>query len=325
MINILSSYLLLGILLFLFSVIFPPLDALTTIDLSAHMLQHFLVITSGAIIAYSLFSKKQMPFQSLVSKISIIVIAIVLAYWHLPSPWDSAVLNPAEHVIEHTSFLFAGLLIGAYLIRLSDSQKVWLSLLAFFGHMVYAAILLIPSYRVYPLYSVDDQYLLGTRLLLGGPLLLIGAAYIIARNPHWLGLVREQSNKIKPRGRSSLMKSIAFAVNVSIILTSSIYSSAIAISLSAPHSANGVIVYIIETPFSWQFSPQSVKVVIGINNTVTWISRSVSYDTVTSIDGSFNSGPIPPGGKFTYTFERPGLYKYYCMYHPWMVGQVLVI
>ena len=84
-------------------------------------------------------------------------------------------------------------------------------------------------------------------------------------------------------------------------------------------------VYIVETPLSWGYSPQDLKVVIGVNNTVTWISHSISYDTITSTGGNFSSGPIAPGQTFTFTFSTPGEYGYKCIYHPWMTGGVDVL
>jgi plastocyanin len=81
----------------------------------------------------------------------------------------------------------------------------------------------------------------------------------------------------------------------------------------------------VETPVSWQFSPQRIIVMLGVNNTVTWMSRSISYDTVTGSDGSFSSGPIAPGHTFTHTFTETGEFEYKCIYHPWMVGYETVV
>jgi len=72
------------------------------------------------------------------------------------------------------------------------------------------------------------------------------------------------------------------------------------------------------------FSRDQVTVVIGVNNTVTWVNNDNAAHTVTSKDGSFGSGNIGSGGSFTYTFTTPGTYRYYCAYHSWMVGTVVV-
>ncbi|HVC27165.1 MAG TPA: cupredoxin domain-containing protein [Nitrososphaerales archaeon] len=75
---------------------------------------------------------------------------------------------------------------------------------------------------------------------------------------------------------------------------------------------------------SFSYSPDQVTVVMGVNNTVTWVNNDNAPHTVTANDGSFGSGNIGSGGSYTYTFTEPGTYAYYCAYHSWMVGTVVV-
>jgi plastocyanin len=72
------------------------------------------------------------------------------------------------------------------------------------------------------------------------------------------------------------------------------------------------------------YSPDPVTVVIGVNNTVSWVNNDSAPHTVTADDGSFGSGNIAPTATFTFTFKTPGTYQYHCIYHPWMVGTVIV-
>jgi copper-containing nitrite reductase len=72
------------------------------------------------------------------------------------------------------------------------------------------------------------------------------------------------------------------------------------------------------------YSPQTITVVIGVNNTVTWINNDDAPHTVTATDGSFNSGNLNAGQSWTHTFIAAGTYTYYCSYHPWMKGTVVV-
>jgi plastocyanin len=72
------------------------------------------------------------------------------------------------------------------------------------------------------------------------------------------------------------------------------------------------------------YSPSPVTVVMGVNNTVTWVNNDSAPHTVTANDGSFDSGNLAPTGTFTFTFTTPGTYEYHCIYHPWMVGTVVV-
>jgi len=72
------------------------------------------------------------------------------------------------------------------------------------------------------------------------------------------------------------------------------------------------------------YSPDTIVVVIGMNNTVTWTNDDSMPHTVTSASSLFDSGNMNPGDTFTYTFTTPGTYQYGCSYHPWMKGTVIV-
>lgn len=72
------------------------------------------------------------------------------------------------------------------------------------------------------------------------------------------------------------------------------------------------------------YSPATITVVIGTNNTVAWTNNDVSIHTVTANDKSFDSGDIAPGGVFLQTFTTPGIFAYHCVYHSWMAGTVVV-
>lgn len=77
------------------------------------------------------------------------------------------------------------------------------------------------------------------------------------------------------------------------------------------------------------YSPDNVTLVIGLNNTVVWQNNDSIHHTVTSSSApsgaSFDSRNIESGSCYIHTFSTPGTYKYYCEYHPWMVGTITVI
>jgi nitrite reductase (NO-forming) len=75
---------------------------------------------------------------------------------------------------------------------------------------------------------------------------------------------------------------------------------------------------------STYYSPPTITVVIGVNNTVTWVNNDDAPHTVTATDGSFNSGNLNGGQSWSFTFTTPGTYTYYCAYHSWMKGTVIV-
>jgi plastocyanin len=330
----LVSTVFLGVVLLVFAAGFPPFDDATEVDLTLHMLQHVLVILAGVLIAYPLFGRRllRQDVHEWIPTLALVVSIVLIVFWHFPGPWDAAVLNPLIHVVEHLSFLVVGLFAGSWLLLLSDSGKIGALFAAFFGHMGYAVALISPwGVRVYPLYSLQNQTTLGWVLLLSGPILVVGVAYVIARNPEWLGgysgpkagpRVRRQTflNKAKtPRWLAPMMTLALVAVMVGYFAV-----TAYAIGTAQPPSGSGPTIFIVDTPVSWQYSPQNIKVVIGVNATVTWVSHSISYDTVTDRLGAFGSGPIAPGQTFAHTFSAPGVYPYYCLYHPWMTGTVTV-
>jgi len=205
--------------------------------------------------------------------------------------------------------------------------------------MGYAVVLISPwNVQVYPLYSLSDQAILGWALLLTGPILVVGIAYVIARNPDWLGQAPGSSVARERRetflNRIQVPRWIAPSLTILLVVTSAGYFGFTAYALTNQGSppAGSAVVYIAETPVYWQYSPQNITVVLGQNSTVTWVSHSISYDTVTgkgSAGGQcgtgFSSCAIAPGQTYTFTFTRPGVYQYYCIYHPWMTGQVTVL
>lgn len=75
---------------------------------------------------------------------------------------------------------------------------------------------------------------------------------------------------------------------------------------------------------STYYSPPTITVVIGKNNTVTWVNKDIAPHTVTADDGSFNSGNLNPGDSYTHVFTTPGTYAYHCAYHSWMRGTIIV-
>lgn len=80
------------------------------------------------------------------------------------------------------------------------------------------------------------------------------------------------------------------------------------------------------------YVPDTITVVIGVNNTVVWVNddngpETGAAHTVTSVsgNGTLSSGYIAENANYTFTFTAPGTYDYYCTYHSWMTGTVIVL
>jgi len=77
------------------------------------------------------------------------------------------------------------------------------------------------------------------------------------------------------------------------------------------------------------FSPDTITLVIGVNNSVTWTNDDNAAHTVTAVNTTagaavFDSGNLAAGASYTYAFTAPGTYLYKCNYHNWMTGTVVV-
>jgi plastocyanin len=73
---------------------------------------------------------------------------------------------------------------------------------------------------------------------------------------------------------------------------------------------------------NYSFGPATLTVKVG--TTVKWTNQDTVAHTVTSDSGVFDSGNLPQGQSFSYTFATAGTYPYHCTYHAMMTGTVVV-
>ena len=70
------------------------------------------------------------------------------------------------------------------------------------------------------------------------------------------------------------------------------------------------------------FSPATLTITAG--DTVTWTNDDPVVHTSTSAGGAWDSGDLPQGASFSFTFTTPGTYDYLCTPHPSMTGRIVV-
>jgi plastocyanin len=70
------------------------------------------------------------------------------------------------------------------------------------------------------------------------------------------------------------------------------------------------------------FQPNRIQIATG--TTVTWTNGDALDHTVTAGDGSFDSGLIAPGARWSHTFTKAGTYQFSCRPHSFMKGVVIV-
>jgi len=136
------------------------------------------------------------------------------------------------------------------------------------------------------------------------------------------------SNSLRPHPIATLKVSVAAGL-LTVLLVSGLGSA-----VPLAHAQPAVIVTILNgagtSPSAAPgYSPDSVTVVIGVNNTVTWtdndeLHHSVYSSTIPAGASAFHSLELAPGDNFTQTFTVAGTYYYYCNQHSWMTGTVIV-
>ena len=72
----------------------------------------------------------------------------------------------------------------------------------------------------------------------------------------------------------------------------------------------------------FSFQPMALTVPVGAK--VTWINRDEEPHTVFSTDSTFKSKALDTGDQFSFTFDKPGTYEYFCSVHPKMTGKIIV-
>lgn len=70
------------------------------------------------------------------------------------------------------------------------------------------------------------------------------------------------------------------------------------------------------------YSPASLTIVSG--SKVTWTNNDNMAHTVTTAEGSINSGDIAPGSSYSKTFTTAGTYNYYDAHNTSMTGVLIV-
>ena len=75
---------------------------------------------------------------------------------------------------------------------------------------------------------------------------------------------------------------------------------------------------------NFAFGPTTLTVKRG--TTVTWTNKDGDAHTVTAAGAKplFGSNPLDTGDSFSFTFNAPGTYAYFCKIHPTMKGVIVV-
>lgn len=118
---------------------------------------------------------------------------------------------------------------------------------------------------------------------------------------------------------TSLIKTYFIPLTVLLLLTILYIGCDEDESTSPPADPNSVSIQ------NLSFNPGNLTVSAG--TTVRWTNNDNVAHTVTSGSpgnqtGLFDSGNLPPGGTFEFTFSETGTFNYFCTLHPAMTAQV---
>ncbi|MCU1758805.1 cupredoxin family copper-binding protein [Pseudomonas sp. 14P_8.1_Bac3] len=88
--------------------------------------------------------------------------------------------------------------------------------------------------------------------------------------------------------------------------------------LSTPAWAQDVKIDIKE----FMFGPKDLTVAVGTR--VTWVNDDQIPHTVAETHKAFRSGALDTNDSFSWVFDTPGEYEYFCALHPQMIGKIVV-
>jgi plastocyanin len=127
-----------------------------------------------------------------------------------------------------------------------------------------------------------------------------------------------------------LARTAALALSTSLLLVacgsssgSSSSNSSSATTKAAPAAAAPVASGHIGVSISgYAFHPATITVKPGTK--ITFTNHDQTAHTATSTHKGFDTGTVQPGKSATVTFTKPGTYTYYCQFHAFMHGTVIV-
>jgi plastocyanin len=106
-----------------------------------------------------------------------------------------------------------------------------------------------------------------------------------------------------------------------IAMHSKLFSFALlAISATGPHAVQAQDVSVSIKNFD--YSPMALDIEAG--TTVVWKNLDGEPHTIASTDGMFRSPALDQNDSYSFTFSRPGVFKYICSIHPKMKATITV-
>jgi plastocyanin len=96
----------------------------------------------------------------------------------------------------------------------------------------------------------------------------------------------------------------------------------VSLALTGPGGALAAVDAPVVAIDNFTFDPPQLSVRAG--TAVTWVNHDDIPHTATSATKVFGSAVLATDDKFTFRFDQPGTYTYYCKLHPHMSGTIEV-
>jgi cytochrome c oxidase assembly factor CtaG len=96
---------------------------------------------------------------------SLVLAALIIVFWHVPTILDAALLSYQLHLIMHTSMFFAGFLIFLGFRMLSPNMRLLTYLLGCKGMAIFGAVLVVSPIVVYGSYPFYEQAEAGAAMI----------------------------------------------------------------------------------------------------------------------------------------------------------------
>lgn len=92
----------------------------------------------------------------------------------------------------------------------------------------------------------------------------------------------------------------------------------VALMIAGPAFAQDIRIDIKE----FMFGPKDLTVATGTR--ITWVNDDQVPHTIMETHKVFHSAALDTDDSFTYEFDNPGTFEYFCALHPQMIGKIVV-
>lgn len=91
---------------------------------------------------------------------------------------------------------------------------------------------------------------------------------------------------------------------------------------AAAHAATGATHSVTVAISDYAYHPAALTVTPGTH--IRFVNHDQTAHTATTSGSGFDTGTVAPGGRATVVLTKSGDYHYYCQFHPFMTGTVVV-